>query len=160
MSKNHPNKNFTTGTWFAIPLKSGGYAIGIITGGQSNIRLGYFFLDRFDDLPKSSDLKDLSASKSSLIAWFSAKGFKQGRWIVLESNRAFKRAEWPVPRFARVDVVDPTKGFIIEYDPNEPNHTQPLREILCSSQETENLPYDGLFGVGAIESKLDSTINL
>jgi hypothetical protein len=50
--------NYREGDWFAVPLRDGGYAVGLVArmdnrGGV----LGYFFGPRRDDVPSPSDVE-------------------------------------------------------------------------------------------------------
>lgn len=146
------------GIWIAIPLDSGGYGLGLVVGGRSGILLGYFFPKQFNTLPDLSDTQEICAADAILIAWFSDMGIKQDHWTILGKESAFRREDWPVPFFARVDAVDSTKGFLVKYDSENPDHTKPLQEMKCDSEQLKDLPYDGLFGSVALEVKLDSII--
>ncbi len=64
-SKAKPMKNvnqnlpYQEGDWFAVPLRSGGYGVGLVARAPGNgIVLGCFFGTRYDTLPKEKKCYD------------------------------------------------------------------------------------------------------
>lgn len=147
---------YEEGQWFAIPLRDYGYALGIIVRGNYETQggLGYFFGPRYKTVPDESGVENLGPHDAILIARFGDLGIIQGRWPLIKSSRSFIRGEWPVPKFHRVDALDYSKAWLVEYSQDFSGHDQPTRETRCLSSEVKGLPYDSLSGYGAIEIKL------
>jgi hypothetical protein len=148
--------NYPEGQWFAVPLTPDGFALGIIVRGSSKTKggLGYFFGPKYFKLPTGEDTQNVGASDAVLITWFGDLGIVQGDWPLIESTRIFKREVWPVPKFARIDLVDNSRGWLVEYDQAGTGFTSPLRETPCPAHRLAGLPKDVLSGSGAVEKKL------
>jgi hypothetical protein len=140
----------------AVPLRNGGYALGIITRGSYKTRggLGYFFGPKYQNVPTDADTQSKQATDAILIAWFGDLGIIEGEWPLITSTRPFRREEWPVPKFGRIDALMPEKGWLVEYDPVKVGFGQVIRETRCRAEDVANLPKDGLYGAGAIEITL------
>jgi len=50
--------------------------------------------------------------------------------------------EWPVPKFWRIDALDPSKGWLVEYHQEIDKHL-PVREMYCDAKDLVGLPEDG-----------------
>jgi hypothetical protein len=147
---------YQEGQWFAVPLCDGGYAVGILVRGSSRTRggLGYFFGPRSTNLPDSSDLASYHPEEAILIAWFGGLGLAEGNWPLIESDRTFRRPDWPVPSFKRISPLAPEKGWLVEYDQNDDGVGHVIKETVRDAGELTGLPRDSQFGAGAIEIEL------
>ena len=147
---------YDEGQWFAVPLKDGGYALGIIVRGSYKTKggLGYFFGPRYPDIPDDTATWAKQTSDAILITWFGDLGIIEGRWPLIPSTRPFRREEWPVPKFARIDAVDPSIGRLVEYDQETSGLESPIRETVRPAQDLVGLPRDVDAGAGAVEIKL------
>jgi hypothetical protein len=47
------------GQWFAIPLRTGGYGLGVVVRGGNKTKggLGYFFGPRYDSIPNEKEIE-------------------------------------------------------------------------------------------------------
>lgn len=145
---------YSEGQWFAVPLQDGGYALGIIVRGNYKTKggLGYFFGPRYEDIPGEQETWLKGPSDAILIAWFGDLGIIWGRWPLISSMRPFRREEWPVPKFHRIDALRPDKGWLVEYSSEAKGvGEQPIRETYCDAKELMGLPKDSLLGYGAVE---------
>lgn len=149
------------GDWLIIPLKNQDYALGIIARAnqKSAYLLGYFFPTRYSSPPRYEATVGLIPEDSVLIAWFSDVSIKNGEWHVLPDNGSFSRKEWPVPLFGRPDLVQPDRGFLIEYDQEEPISSRPIRETICNADRLTGLPIDEKYGHLALITKLSLITN-
>lgn len=147
---------YVEGQWFAVPLNDGGYALGVIVRGNYRTKggLGYFFGPRYDRVPDDRETWRKRPEEAVLIAWFGDLGIVQGAWPLIPSTRPFQRAAWPVPTFHRIDSLDPTIGWRVEYSQDINGLERPLRETLCDARDLAGLPKDSLFGDKAIEAVL------
>lgn len=146
---------YSEGQWFAVPLKDGGYALGIIVRGSYKTKggLGYFFGPRYESVPDEQETWRKQPSDAVLIAWFGDLGIIWGNWPLIPSTRPFRRGEWPVPKFKRIDAIKPEKGWLVEYDQEIGGITEllPVRETYCDTENLKGLPDDGVDGYEAIE---------
>ena len=143
-------QRYSEGDWFAVPLRNGGYAAGVVarsaTGG---ILLGYFFGPRRGSIPTVNEVAQVDAKDAVLVERFGDLGIIQHDWPIIGPTPNWNRDCWPVPRFVRKDPIsgDP---YIVEYSDS-------LREI-CSKKASQSiaiaLPQDGLAGYGAVEIQL------
>ncbi|WP_035060102.1 immunity 26/phosphotriesterase HocA family protein [Andreprevotia chitinilytica] len=148
------------GLWFAVPLRDSGYAIGVISrvspGRGVKTGFGYFFGQRYKDVPSLSDIKGITPQDSIAMKMFSGLGFKNGTWLIIGVDDMWVRENWPMPAFARQDAVSGAFQKI-RYDDHDPRKT--LYESPCSRDEALKLPRDGLSGYGAVELVLTALIN-
>jgi hypothetical protein len=145
MSKKAQNKLlFKEGDWFAVPLTDGGFAVGLVArspkGGK--VLFGYFFGPRRFELPKVEDLRGYSPSKALLVAIFGDYSLYRGEWPILGNLGNWKRDDWPMPLFSRVD--EKGKAVKVKYSENDP--TDCATEMPCSIEEAKDLPEDSMKG--------------
>lgn len=151
---------YTEGQWFAVPLKDGGYTLGIIVRGSYRTRggLGYFFGPRYEQVPGEEETWKKQPEDAILIAWFGDWGIITGSWPLIASSRPFHREEWPVPKFRSVDPSNPGYGWLVEYR-QETNGWELPSRIYCSAEELVGLPQDGIYGYEAIENALTNLLS-
>lgn len=157
MNKQKRTANYyKEGDWVVVPLDHQGYALGIIARANriSAYLLGYFFPMRYKNPPSYESTTGLTPNDAVLIAWFSDIGIKNGEWLVLHNSGQFSQAEWPVPLFGRPDLVHSDKGFLIEYNQEEPISSRPIREAICNADQLAGLPIDEKYGHLALIKKL------
>ena len=154
---------YREGQWFAVPLRDGGYAIGIIARGAYKTRggLGYFFGPRHDAPPDEEAVQRLEPADAILIKRFGDLGIIEGRWPLIASSRTFRREDWPLPKFARLDAVNSTRGWLVEYDYDIEGGGEGriLRQSRRTAEELEGSPRDGFSGAGAIEITLSKLLS-
>jgi len=147
---------YNEGQWFAVPLREKGFALGIIVRGDFKTKggLGYFFGPRRLNVPTATDTLQLGPSNAILITKFGDLYLVEGKWPLIESDRPFQRQDWPVPQFARIDILNNEKGVLVEYDQDNSQMTRPILETPCLAMDLVGLPQDVLAGAGAVEIKL------
>jgi len=147
---------YEEGTWFAVPLRDGGYGVGLVARkARRGVLLGYFFGPRRRDVPKPSDVESLTPDQAILVKLFGDLGLLEGSWPIIGRSANWNRKAWPLPAFGR--VVDFTgRALRIEY--SDTNLPETIREIPVSPEELEHLPEDGLSGAGAIEIVLSKRL--
>jgi hypothetical protein len=144
-------KNYREGDWFAIPLRGGGFAAGIVARSMPDdggINLGYFFGPSRDDVPHLSELAPLKPSDAVLVRRFGDLGLIEGSWPVIGRTAEWDRSLWPIPRFGRFEGLT-NRAFEVIYEDNDPSMA--IREILTGKDKIFSLPVDRLSGSGAIE---------
>lgn len=152
MPRSKKRCKYSEGDWFAVPLRTNGYAIGAVARAapSGGILLGYFFGPKRHSLPKLDDAGHCHSEDAILIARFGDLGLLNCAWPILGRRPAI-RDSWPMPLFARKDVVSGTIS-LVEYDRDDPSRE--LRLTKPGRRDISRCPEDGLFGYGAVEIKL------
>ena len=148
-----PGLPYREGDWFAVPLRDGGYAVGVVAraapGGR--VLLGYFFGPRRDHTPTLDELGSLNAADALLVAQFGDLGLIEASWPIIGRFDVWNRKAWPMPRFARADAVS-GQVRLVEYAEDNPN--EELAVTTPPPGMSEQHPKDGLLGAGAVELRL------
>lgn len=140
------------GDWFAVPLRDGGFALGVVArAAPSGVLLGYFFGPRRDEMPTLDDAVGLRTSDAVLIARFGHLGLTQRTWTTLGSLGEWERKEWPMPAFCRYEELT-GRTYRVHYADDDPNDLQ--GEELIPPGTAEQLPKDAMLGAGAVEKVL------
>jgi hypothetical protein len=143
---------YAEGDWFAVPLRDGGYALGIVArASRGGVLLGYFFGPRRVAAPTLLEVAHLRADAAILIGRFGHLGLKQGKWTTFGRLDGWDRTAWPMPRFVRYEELT-GRSFAVVYDPDDPNRL--LREDEISPGTAEQCPRDAMAGAGAVEIRL------
>ena len=146
--------SYREGDWFAVPLREGGFAIGLVArANRDGVLLGYFFGPRRDALPSLADAQGLVPADAVLVGKFGHLGLKQGKWPVLGQVEDWNRDAWPMPAFVRYEELT-GQSFKVIYDGDDPNRL--IREEEISPGTAEQGPKDGLMGAGFVEKVLTS----
>lgn len=143
---------YSEGDVFAVPLRDGGYGIGLVArmNGKGAV-LGYFFGSRYDTVPNIAEVGELSALDAVLIQIFGDLGLIRGAWPVFGRLPGWQREEWPMPAFGRREALT-GRCFRVEYPDDDPNGRP--REVPISSEECDRLPEDGAAGFAFVEARL------
>jgi hypothetical protein len=137
------------GTWFAVPLRTGAFAPGIVARvGSGGVLLGYFFGPAVSEIPALNALQGLKASNAVLVRRFGDLGMIRGKWPVLGVSPDWKAADWPLPDFVRFET-DASRAWLVKYAEDDVNKY--MNETPCPALEVEGHPLDALSGYGAIE---------
>jgi hypothetical protein len=149
------------GQWFAVPLRKGGYALGIIVRGsyKSKGGLGYFFGPKYAEIPDDKATWEKDPRVTVLITRFSDLGIINGSWPLIQSTRPFSPEEWPIPKFGLEISLMPGKGYIREYKQKATGEWVLHKETLVEVKDIVNLPKDSFLGGGAIEIKLTNLLD-
>ncbi len=152
---------YSEGQWFAVPLRKGGYAIGIIVRGSYKTKggIGYFFGPKYPNLPKDPDTWEKKPDEAILITQFGDLGILNGNWPIIQSTRPFSKEEWPIPKFGKNISLLPEKGFIREYGEDQSGELVLIRESVVDVHEINGLPKDGSLGGGAVEIRLTQLLD-
>jgi hypothetical protein len=153
---------YSEGQWFAVPLRKGGYALGIIVRGSYKTKggLGYFFGPSYSEVPNDEATWRKIPEEAILITRFGDLGIIDGRWPLIRSSRPFSRGEWPIPKFGSKVSLLPNKGLIREYDHNDRGEWKLIREIPVDLKDIAGLPEDVSMGGGAVEIRLTELLNV
>jgi hypothetical protein len=137
------------GDWFAVPLREGGFAIGVVArANPKGVLLGYFFGPRRPETPELEDVANLKPEDAVLVRKFGYLGLIRGEWPILGQLDGWDRTEWPMPVSFRYEELT-GRHFHVFYDADDPNKL--LRETEIEPTAAEQEPKDGLLGAGAAE---------
>jgi Immunity protein 26 len=147
------NVRYSEGDWFAVPIRSGGFAIGVIArANPGGVLLGYFFGPKRAALPKIEELARLTAADAVLVGKFGHLGIKQNRWPIVGRFDTWDRREWPMPALVRYEELT-GRTFRVIYDDDDPNRFV-REERLTPDEVSTDAPKDGLMGPGFAEAIL------
>jgi hypothetical protein len=148
--------NYREGDWFAVPLRNGGYATGVVARANPKAALlGYFFGPRLKAVPALKDVGAFKASEALLVGMFGHLGLTQGTWPIIGRLPGWDKADWPMPVFVRFEELT-GRTFNVIYDEDDP--AKLLREELESGPPVAG-PKDGLMGVGYVERSLTELLS-
>ena len=149
---------YDEGQWFAVTLKGGGYALGIIVRGRYRTKggLGYFFGPVYSEAPLDVETERLEPSDAIYIGWFGDLHIIEGKWPLIEkASPSFDRSRWPIPTFAEADPMYPEKfGVLVKYDQEDPGDQSTARRTLRRNSTLVSLPENVTSGAIATEIKL------
>lgn len=147
---------YSEGDWFAVPLRDGGYGLGVIARANAGgVLLGYFFGPRRREVPALDDVKDLTPEEAVLVRKVGHLGITGGSWPILGRLEDWNRDAWPMPVFVRYEELT-GRSFHVFYDDNDPIRL--LREEKIAPGADEQGPRDGLMGAGYAEQALTSLL--
>ena len=147
-----PKVSYREGDWFAVPLRDGGFAVGLIARANSGgALLGYFFGPLRPEVPQLHDIADLRHGDAVLVRKFGHLGIRHGSWPLLGRLDGWDRRDWPTPVFVRYEELT-GRSFRVFYDDDDPNKV--LREEQVPPGQAEQAPKDGLMGAGFAEAAL------
>jgi Immunity protein 26 len=137
------------GDWFAVPLRDGGFGVGVIArANPKGALLGYFFGPRRSEIPRLEDVVDLKSGDAVLVRKFGHLGIVQGQWPRLGRLDGWDRRDWQTPVFVRYEELT-GRSFRVVDDDDDPNRV--LREEQVTPGQAEQGPKDGLMGAGFAE---------
>lgn len=149
-------RNYTVGDWFAVPLREGGFAVGVVARAQADgVLLGYFFGPKRAEVPELTELAHLTAAGAVLVSKFGHLGLLKKKWPILGRTDEWDPQAWPMPAFVRFEELT-GRSFRVIYADDDPNRL--LREEQIPAGTAEQGPKDGLLGAGATEIALTSLL--
>lgn len=139
---------YGNGTWFAIPLRNGGYGTGLVARHSGNgVILIYLFGPKRPQPPDIDDLEGLTKAGAVKVAIAGDLGLIDGSWPVVGQFENWNPGEWPMPRFLRKDDLARI-AWLVTYADNNPNQVIAEERVPF---ETTGFERDVLSGAGAIE---------
>lgn len=143
-------REFPEGTWFAIPLRDGGYCRGLVarTTGKGRA-LGYFFGPKKATIEELPDVSSLLPIDAILVGRFGDLGLLNGEWKVIKKDAQWDRATWPIPPFITVDVEAKSAMKTIFND-----NLEIISYQHCDPSLADQFPKDGLMGYRFVEIML------
>lgn len=141
---------YQEGDWFAVPLRDGGYGIGLIARARRTGKAlcGYFFGPWRKTVPPLTEVSSLRPADAILICIFGDLSLYHEEWPIIGHSEPWDRGAWPMPTFARIDD-DGKKAWKVEFAEDDPSVV--IREVPCSVSVARRLPKDDAMGSGAVE---------
>src|SRR4051812_22786689 len=95
--------NYTEGTWFAVPLDSGGFGVGVVARATKKgpVILVYLFGPKRDTVPSLSEVADLDPSAALKVIRIGDLHLINGKWPIIGRSPEWQRESWPMPMFTR-----------------------------------------------------------
>lgn len=147
---------YREGTWFAVPLRDGGFAVGVVARAtaKGKVILCYFFGPRRASVPKLTEVESLQRS-NAVRAWrVGDLSLVEGDWPIIGQSESWRRSDWPMPVFIRRDPLRP-KAWRVYYSDDDPSK---LAGEEPESVERRDIEENGLFGAAAAEIRLTSIL--
>lgn len=154
------------GTWFALPLPSGGWALGLVArrgaveGRRPLAIFCYFFGPRVEQ-PHHFDLSlHRGPTDRILFAQTSERALLNGRWIILGKLDGFTKESWPMPPF-RTDGIGggPDWQRRVFLRPYNDDLERAGREECVVVRDLSEYPVDSSYGYEAMEHAVDKSLS-
>lgn len=147
---------FDEGTWFAVPLRSGGFAVGVVARATpgGGVVLAYFFRSLWDRPPSLDEIKGLKPQAAIRVLRVGDLGLVDGTWPVIGRDQSWHRGEWPSPLFLRRDDLS-RRAWSVQYSDRDPN----LVESETPTSYDAKLEDNDLYGAGAAEIVLTKLLS-
>lgn len=147
---------YKEGTWFAIPLRQGGFAAGRVARHSGNgCILAYFFSPKRETIPTLEELENLTPDSAIKVLRAGDLGIIEGSWPIVGDSPQWERDKWPIPAFIRRDDIGKVAWRVLYADDN------PLQVI-----SEQRIPYDStgyerdaLSGAGAAEAHVSRMLS-
>ena len=144
------------GTWFAVPLRNGGYAVGVVsrTTARGGIVLAYFLPRAWENPPSLKEVGSFRPDSATRVLRIGDLGLVQGLWPTIGWDPTWRRADWPAPAFIRKDDLS-GRAWRVEYSDDDAN-------IVVSEAPIEfgtPLERDAVLGAGAAEIVLTKALS-
>lgn len=150
------NMIYAEGDWFAVPLRQGGFAVGIAARrNPDGVLLGYFFGPKRSKVPDREEVASLTSDEAVLVRRFGHLGIIQGKWPLVGRLEDWDRRQWPMPVFVRYEELTGRSSRVLYHD-DDPNRL--LREEQITPGDAEQGPKDSLLGSGAAEKVLSGLL--
>ena len=148
---------YREGDWIAVPLKTGGWAVGVVArqDGRGGI-FGYFFGPRRDQVPALGELRGYKPDEAILLSILGDLGLIRNEWPVLGRLEPWEREKWPLTLLRRTDCVSGVHR-LIEYD--ESDLLEEIGSRKAPPEEAMCYPEDGIAGSKSIEAVLDAILS-
>lgn len=143
------------GTWFAVPLRSKGFAVGVVArrARRGGVILAYFFNKIWGQPPPLDEVRVLRPRDACRVLRVGDLGLVNGTWPVVARDPDWRRGEWPTPQFLRKDDLS-RKAWVVQYSDHDVN----VVELETPTSYDTNLERDAVWGAGAVEVVLTRSL--
>jgi hypothetical protein len=145
------------GALFAVPLRSGKYAVGVVARtSPGGVMLNYFFGPARESVPTADQLSHLRPQDALLVGCVGDLHLLQGSWLIIGQLPSWKREEWPMPLFVRRDDIM-KKAWLVQYSDANPNSLP--TESRMDYFEADSCDRNSMWGAGAAEIRLNKLLS-
>lgn len=147
---------YREGSWFAVPLRTGGYALGVVgrMAPRGRIILAYLFGTKYTEIPEAATVKTLQPSHAIKRLRVGDLGLVNGEWPVFGESEGWRRSDWPMPPFVRRDDLS-KRAWRVSYSDSDPSKL--IAEEVVPFHVT-GLEEADLYGYGAVEQLLSKIL--
>jgi hypothetical protein len=144
--------NYSEGTWFAVPLDSGGFGVGVVARATKKgpAILVYLFGPKREAVPSLSEVAGLDPSAAVKVVQTGDMHLLGGEWPILGRLPTWQRESWPIPMFRRSPPFL-NHAYNVRYSDVDPNCVISETKVPLGSFKFDD---DSLYGVGAVEFEL------
>ena len=144
--------SFRDGDWFAVPLRDGGFAVGVLAlATKRGVLFGYFFGPKRNTVPTLEDTRGLTSRRAVLMCQFGPLGLTGETWPILGHDPAWDQVAWPVPELHRHEGLT-GRSYLVTY--SDDDRLEPVSQREVSYEEADRAPSESLFGYGLVEIRL------
>lgn len=144
--------NYTEGSWFAVPLDSGGFGVGVVARATKKgpVILVYLFGLKREAVPSLSEVAKLDPSAAVKVIRIGDLHLLDGRWPILGRSPEWQRESWPMPMFTRSPPFL-NHAYNVRY-----SDVDPAREVSETKVPLGTSTYEptSTYGAGAVEFEL------
>ena len=110
---------YREGTWFAVPLKQSGFAVGVVARNSKppGCLLCYFFGPRRNSIPTLAEVERFMPNDAIRVFRVGDLHLIKGRpprgtWPIIGHSISWKRTDWPMPPFVRREpLTNPPRAW-------------------------------------------------
>lgn len=152
-----PPLNYSEGTCFAVPLRAGGCALGVVARMDGDGRVfGYFFGPKVA-CPSDLTMEDERNPATAILRGrFGDLGIINGDWPIVGSIRSWSRERWPLPLFTS-NADKPNAVALTEYD--DMLAPKSYTTVKHADLEKYDVLPDSMMGYGAVEIVLTKLLS-
>jgi hypothetical protein len=145
------------GTWFAVPLQSSGFGVGLAArvSPKSGIILAYLFGEKYESAPTVADVSNLKKDDAIMVVRMGTLGLSSGEWPVIGSVSKWDRESWPNRQFIRQDELS-KRAWKVTYADDDQNKI--VEEVPVPYESVDVLDRDRMYGDGAAAIALSRRI--
>ncbi|WP_095198069.1 Imm26 family immunity protein [Mesorhizobium carmichaelinearum] len=139
---------YKKGTLFAIPLRSGGYGLGLVArmAPKGKIILVYLFGPMRLELPNADELSDISPDNAVRCLRCGDLGLINGSWPIIGEMKIWIEDKWPMPNFVHKESLS-NRILIRKYSDSDPSKLEGQASVASAG----HLEQDGLHGYEVVE---------
>lgn len=137
------------GTAFLVPLRDGGFALGVLArADKKGSAFGYFFGPRVSSAAEVR-LDRVVPEDALLVGMFGDLEIIRGNWPIIGKIDTWSPDRWSMPPLSRIDE-NAGRAWLSTYD----DAMQCVTEVEIDPVDAYRYPYDRLMGAGAVELRL------
>jgi hypothetical protein len=144
--------NYTEGTWFAVTLDRGGFAVGVVARATKKgpVILVYLFGPKRETVPSLAEVAGLDPSMALKAIRIGDLHLIDGKWPILGRLPEWQRESWPMPMFTRSPPFL-NHAYHVRYSDVDPGCVVSEAKVPLGGFMFDE---DGGYGAGAVEIEM------